>query len=85
MPRKYNPAGSVKGTSYLVKIIDGIEPELKGPFKNGLKRDEAAIKHREGDPEKNDSLFRLDLDNGKPVISSYKGFELDGGEEDECA
>jgi hypothetical protein len=69
---------SLGGNYYLIKIIDGIEPELSAPFKGSIQRDKKAIQHRKSDPEKNDSLFRLNMDNGKPKIFPYTSHELGG-------
>lgn len=71
----------MRGNFYLLKIIDGIEPELSKPFTDPVERDEAAIAHRKTDPEKNDSLFRLNMENGKPKVSTYIRHEfIDTGE-----
>lgn len=67
---------SLGGNFYLLKIIDGIEPELSKPFTDPVKRDAAAIAHRKTDPEKNDSLFRINMEEGKPKVFPYIGHEL---------
>lgn len=59
---------------YLLKMVGDVYPELDGPFENEDERNDAAIAHRDGDPEMEDGLFRLDIDEeGTPSIYPYSG------------
>jgi hypothetical protein len=68
---------------YLLVIEDTVEPDLRGPFTKVKNRDAAAIQHRRNDPEKNDGLFKLEIINGMPHVSTYSGGDLDGTINDE--
>lgn len=67
---------------YLVPVVDGIEPELRGPYATEEERDAAAkrIRAEEQSGEDNDDcLFRLDIDEkGEPTIDTYSGGFFDG-------
>ena len=61
---------------YLLKIIDTIEPKVL-PYKSEEERLSAAQGHRREDPEKNDALFKLDIFDGVPVVSTFSGKDLE--------
>ena len=64
---------------YLVVIYGDIEPELYG-FETREQRDNAALNHRSACGDK-DGLFKLDVVNGLPVMTSYSnGFFWDAEE-----
>jgi hypothetical protein len=69
-----------KKALYLQVVVKDIEPELLGPFKTEGERLIAAINHREEDTDKEDGLFKLDIIDGKPKISTFYGEELEGDE-----
>jgi hypothetical protein len=51
----------VSGGRYLVQMIGGLEPEIRGPFQTEDKRDRAAKKVHEIMKEE-DNIFALDID-----------------------
>jgi hypothetical protein len=62
---------------YLLTTVGDIEPKLSGPFETEESCLNAAISHRQNDPDKKDGLFKLDTINGEPHVSSYCGGELE--------
>jgi hypothetical protein len=66
-----------KPKHYLLATIGDIEPKLSGPFETEESCLNAAISHRQNDPDKKDGLFKLDIINGEPHVSSYCGGELE--------
>jgi len=84
------PEHTIQGGSmhYLLVIENDVEPQLKGPFSKSNDRDLSAIQHRINDPEKCDGLFRLDIKDNIPTVSSFAACELPEDtdeEENECA
>lgn len=55
------PAEQVSGGRYLVQMVGGLEPELRGPFQNEDKRDQAAKKVHEIMKDE-DNIFALDIE-----------------------
>lgn len=67
---------------YLVIVVGDIEPELY-KFETDEQRDNATIEHKreEGD---DDGIFKLDVVNGIPEMTTYSnGFFWDALEDDE--
>lgn len=63
-------------TCFLLKIIDTIEPVVI-PCSSPEKRLEIAKQQRSLDPEKNDALFKIDVQNGIPQVTTFSGSDLD--------
>ena len=75
------PQGKRDVRFYLLVMHGDVEPELRGPFEQAHVRDDAARKHRCGDPEKCDGLYRLDVvESGVPTVVAYEGLELEAVE-----
>ena len=65
---------------YLVIVYGDIEPELYG-FETKKERDNAALNHRAANGDE-DGLFKLDIVDGLPVMSTYSnGFFWDAENE----
>lgn len=66
---------------HLIIVEGDVEPTLYGPFVNDAQRDAVAVTHRQGDHDKADGIFKLDLvvKDGiiMPVVEPYSGAELD--------
>jgi hypothetical protein len=63
---------------YLIRIFGDVDPVIVGEYKSNKERDKAARKIREEDDQDlHDGLYRLDIVNGKPVIDSFSGYELE--------
>lgn len=67
-------------TCFLLKIIDTIEPVVL-QCDSPESRLELARGQRLLDPEKNDALFKIDVQNGIPKVSTFSGGELDNEED----
>lgn len=68
---------------YLVTIWGDVEPSVhSGPFETEDQVLEAAREYRKSSQISNDmySLYYLEIENGKPELSSFSGEELDGDE-----
>lgn len=50
---------------YVLEIVQGITPVLHGPYSKWDERDDHAILLRASDPEKENGLFPIDLDEGQ--------------------
>jgi hypothetical protein len=66
-----------KKALYLQIIVSDVEPEIIGPFNSEEERLNAAIDHRQEDPDKEDGLFKLDITDGIPEIGTFSGGDLD--------
>jgi len=59
---------------YLLVMENDISSDLQGPWNTMEDRDEAALKHRAEDPDKEDGLFMLNATKGAAVaIDKYCG------------
>jgi hypothetical protein len=57
---------------YLLIMESDISSNLQGPFNTEDDRDNAALKHRAGDPEREDGLFMLTVSKGAAIeIDEY--------------
>lgn len=70
---------------YLLIMHGSIEAEVAGPFSTEDDRDEAALQHRKGDPDKDDGLHMVEISKGAAIdIYDYSGgffMENDDAEE----
>lgn len=66
-----------KKALYLQVVVNDVELELYGPFKTEIDRMKAAIEHRQADEDKEDGLFKLDIIDGKPKVSTFCGGDFD--------
>jgi len=69
--------GKNKPVLYLSIIVEDIDPTIEGPFETEEDRLLTAVEHRDNDPDKNDGIFKLDIVQGVPVMSSYRSVELE--------
>jgi hypothetical protein len=58
-----------KANLYLVIVYGDIEPELF-PFETVVERDNAAIEHKRNNGD-DDGIFKLDVVDGKPEMTTY--------------
>jgi hypothetical protein len=70
---------------FLVLTIGDVEPEIHGPYDNEGIRNEAAKDFRREDPEKDNGIFPLDIeDDGTPHIDSYSNGFFEEEKEEEA-
>jgi hypothetical protein len=63
---------------YLLIVMGDVEPDLRGPFPSTEVRDQEAKDHRSQDPEMEDGLYPLDIDDhGNPEVGSYCSSDLE--------
>jgi hypothetical protein len=70
----------MKPRHYVIHVIGCVEPQLRGPYETGRKRDLAArhLRNNIGNHE-DDGYFSLDIDKtGKPTIDSYSNGFMEG-------
>lgn len=67
----------MKKTYYLIGVMQGVEPFVRGPFQTEDERDDAAKQIHERQ-EEDDSLFWADVDQtGELIVGPYRaGFFL---------
>lgn len=70
---------------WLIIVEGDVEPKLHGPFEDKNIRDLYATTHRKEDPDKNDGIYKLDIEatvivestsitfSATPRVSSYSG------------
>ena len=59
---------------YLLIVVGGIEPMIKGPFLNEERRDTVAKVYRNDDEwHDEDGIFMLTVKDGKPEVDTYSG------------
>jgi hypothetical protein len=65
---------------YLLTLLGDVEPDLAGPFATPDDVVEAAKRHRAEDPDQEDGLYQLAIDDlGHPAIGAFAGIELEDG------
>lgn len=66
------------GKNFLLVIEGDVSPYLVGHYQTGDDVLAAARAHRKGDPEGEDGLFTLSIDqDGRPQVDSFSGAELE--------
>jgi len=63
---------------YVIHVVGGTDPEVRGPYKGARNRDLAARRGRRACDEE-DGFFWLDIDeSGKPTIGAYSNGFMEG-------
>lgn len=65
-------------TYWLIVVYGDVEPGLHGPYATKDYRDQHALKHRASDPDMNDGIYKLTIDEEVPLIESYSGGFFEG-------
>jgi len=64
----------MKTQYYLLVIWGDVSSEVKGPYRNEEERNFAALKYKEDDPNEENGLYMLDVDErGVPSVYDYSG------------
>ena len=58
---------------YLFITEGDVDPCLKGPYRSQKTRDAAARRHRKGDPEMKDGIFKLNISEKFVEAAAYAG------------
>jgi hypothetical protein len=59
---------------YIFQTVEDVEPVIHGSYDSALTRDRAAIGLRQQDPEEENGLFPMNInDEGIPMVYAYSG------------